>query len=121
MEKINLEKRIIHSTAAIPQTIANHIKYYPTPINFNYSYSFGSLVGIFFALQIATGVFLAMHYTPHMDLAFNSVEHIMIDVKNGYIVRYMHSNGASMIFIFMYLHIARGLYYRSYNKSRRFL
>src|ERR1700733_14077822 len=121
MEKINLEKRIIHSTAAIFQTLSNHIKYYPTPINFNYSYSFGSLVGIFFAIQIATGVFLAMHYTPHMDLAFNSVQHIMVNVKNGYLIRYMHANGASMIFIFMYLHIGRALYFRSYIRSRRIL
>jgi ubiquinol-cytochrome c reductase cytochrome b subunit len=100
------------------QTFANHIKNYPTPVNFSYAYSFGSLVGLFFALQIATGIFLAMHYTPQMDLAFRSVEHIMVDVKYGYLVRYMHANGASMIFIFMYLHIARGLYFRSYQTAR---
>ena len=60
---------------------------YPTPINFSYAYSFGSLVGIVFALQMITGIFLAMHYTPHVELAFASVVHIMTDVKNGYLVR----------------------------------
>ena len=119
--KINLITRLIHSTSALVQTFVNHIRYYPTPINFSYAYSFGSLVGIFFAIQIATGVFLAMHYTPHMDLAFSSVQHIMVNVKNGYLVRYMHANGASMIFIFMYLHIGRALYFRSYIRSRRIL
>lgn len=118
---VNLTDREIHSNLSVIQTLSNHVKYYPTPINFSYVYSFGSLVGIFLAIQIITGIFLAMHYTAQMDLAFSSVEHIMVDVKNGYLVRYMHANGASIIFICMYLHIARGLYYRSYNKPRRFL
>lgn len=62
-----------------------------------------------------------MHYTPHVDLAFQSVEHIMTDVKNGYIIRYMHANGASMIFILIYIHLARGLYFRSYLGARKTL
>jgi len=78
-------------------------------------------VGLIFAIQIITGVFLAMHYTPHTALAFQSVEHIMVDVKNGYLIRYMHANGASMIFILMYIHLARGLYYRSYMYGRQVL
>jgi quinol-cytochrome oxidoreductase complex cytochrome b subunit len=79
------------------------------------------LVGLFFALQLITGIFLAMHYTAHVDLAFDSVVHIMNDVKNGWLMRYMHANGASMVFILIYCHIAKGLYYRSYLYSRRYL
>ena len=102
-------------------SIANHVLLYPTPVNFSYAYSFGSLVGIFFALQILTGIFLAMHYTAHTSYAFASVVHIMTDVKNGYLLRYMHANGASMVFILIYIHIGRGLYYRSYIYNRRHL
>jgi quinol-cytochrome oxidoreductase complex cytochrome b subunit len=117
----SLEKRIINSKNPLLQTLSNHILFYPTPVNFAYTYSFGSLVGIFFALQIMTGIFLAMHYTAHTDIAFSSVVHIMTDVKNGYLIRYMHANGASMIFILIYIHIGRGLYYRSYIQNRRHL
>ena len=117
----NIENRIINSKNPLLQTISNHVLYYPTPVNFSYAYSFGSLVGIFFAIQILTGVFLAMHYTSHTDLAFASVVHIMTDVKNGYLIRYMHANGASMVFILIYIHIGRGLYFRSYIQNRRHL
>jgi quinol-cytochrome oxidoreductase complex cytochrome b subunit len=117
----SLLSRWINQTHALKRTILNHLISYPTPINFNYSYSFGSLVGIFFAIQLCTGIFLAMHYVPHTDYAFTSVVHIMTNVKNGYLMRYMHANGASMIFIFLYLHIGRGLYYRSYTTDRRYL
>jgi quinol-cytochrome oxidoreductase complex cytochrome b subunit len=103
------------------QSIANHVLLYPTPVNFSYAYSFGSLVGIFFAIQILTGIFLAMHYTAHTSQAFASVVHIMTDVRNGYLLRYMHANGASMVFILLYIHIGRGLYYRSYIYNRRHL
>jgi quinol-cytochrome oxidoreductase complex cytochrome b subunit len=75
-------------------------------------------VGLFFALQIVTGIILAMHYTPHIDYAFASVEHIMTDVNGGYLFRYFHANGASAVFILMYLHIARNLYYQSYLTRR---
>lgn len=101
--------------------IVNHLVYYPTPKNLNYIWSFGSLVGVFFAIQILTGIFLAMHYVPHVDLAFASVEHIMRDVEYGWFIRYLHSNGASMIFVLLYLHIAKGLYFRSYSSSRVYL
>ena len=117
----NLQNRITNSKNPLVQTIANHVLLYPTPVNFSYAYSFGSLVGIFFALQILTGIFLAMHYTAHTSYAFASVVHIMTDVKNGYLLRYMHANGASMVFILIYIHIGRGLYYRSYIYNRRYL
>jgi ubiquinol-cytochrome c reductase cytochrome b/c1 subunit len=116
-----IENRIVNAKNPLLQIISNHVLYYPTPVNFSYAYSFGSLVGIFFAIQILTGVFLAMHYTAHTDLAFASVVHIMTDVKNGYLIRYMHANGASMVFILIYIHIGRGLYFRSYIQNRRHL
>lgn len=78
--------------------INNHIIDYPTPINLNYFYGFGSLAGLMLVIQIITGIFLAMHYTPHIDFAFNSVEHIMRDVNYGYLIRYIHVNGASFFF-----------------------
>jgi len=98
--------------------IDSHIINYPTPINLNYMWSFGSAAGICLVIQIVTGIFLAMHYTPHVDYAFNSVEHIMRDVNNGWLIRYLHANGASMFFIVVYLHIFRGLYYGSYMYPR---
>lgn len=98
--------------------INNHLIDYPTPINLNYFYGFGSLAGIMLVIQILTGIFLAMHYTPHIDLAFNSVEHIMRDVNNGWLIRYAHANGASFFFIVVYVHIFRGLYYGSYITPR---
>lgn len=98
--------------------INNHVIDYPSPINLNYFYGFGSLAGIMLVIQILTGIFLAMHYTPHIDLAFNSVEHIMRDVNNGWLIRYTHANGASFFFIVVYVHIFRGLYYGSYITPR---
>ncbi len=94
---------------------------YPTPSNLSYLWNFGSLAGICLVIQILTGVFLAMHYTPHVDYAFASVEHIMRDVNSGWFLRYVHANGASMFFIVVYLHILRGLYYGSYTMPRRAL
>ncbi len=98
--------------------IDSHIIDYPTPVNLNYLWSFGSAAGICLVVQILTGIFLAMHYTPHIDLAFDSVEHIMRDVQNGWLIRYAHANGASMFFIVVYCHIFRGLYYGSYIYPR---
>ena len=98
--------------------VDSHIIDYPTPINLNYFWSFGSSAGICLIIQILTGVFLAMHYTPNIDLAFNSVEHIMRDVNNGWLIRYLHANGASIFFIVVYLHIFRGLYFGSYIYPR---
>lgn len=99
----------------------SHIIHYPTPVNLNYAWSFGALAGICLLIQILTGLFLGMHYTPHIDLAFSSVEHIMRDVNNGWLIRYMHANGASFFFIVVYSHIFRGLYYGSYMHPRQLL
>ena len=79
------------------------------------------MVGIFFAVQILTGIFLAMHYVANIDFAFISLEHIMRDVHGGFILRYLHANGASLIFIFLYLHIGKGLVFQSHFKPRFFL
>nr|QYC61813.1 apocytochrome b [Paralia sulcata] len=98
-----------------------HIIHYPTPINITYAWSFGALAGICLVIQILTGLFLGMHYTPHVDMAFSSVEHIMRDVNNGWMIRYMHANGASMFFIVVYCHIFRGLYFGSYMHPRQLL
>jgi len=91
-------------------TVNEHLIDYPTPSNLSYWWGFGSTAGICLVLQILTGIFLAMHYTPHIDLAFLSVEHIMRDVEGGWFLRYMHANGASMFFIVVYLHLFRNLY-----------
>ena len=99
----------------------SHLIHYPSPINLSYAWSFGSTAGICLIIQLLTGVFLAMHYTPNIDLAFGSVEHIMRDVNNGWLIRYMHANGASMFFIVVYSHIFRGLYYGSYMHPRQLL
>ncbi|MDX6750531.1 cytochrome b N-terminal domain-containing protein [Geminicoccaceae bacterium 1502E] len=94
---------------------------YPAPKNLNYFWNFGSLAGICLLLQIMTGIVLAMHYTPHTSMAFESVEHIMRDVNFGWLLRYAHANGASMFFIVVYIHIFRGLYYGSYKAPRELL
>ena len=116
---INVNSRWIKNYLVTIAT--NHIIKYPTPINLNYAWSFGSLAGICLVIQILTGVFLAMHYTPNIDLAFSSVEHIMRDVNNGWLIRYAHANGASMFFIVVYCHIFRGLYFGSYMHPRQLL
>ena len=102
-------------------TIDNHIVDYPTPININYLWSFGFLAAVCLAVQIVTGIFLAMHYTALIDYAFSSVEHIMRNVNNGWLIRYLHANGASMFFIVVYTHMFRGLFYGSYLSPRKFL
>jgi ubiquinol-cytochrome c reductase cytochrome b subunit len=90
----------------------------PQPANISYIWNFGSLLATCLIIQILTGAFLAMHYTANVDLAFNSVEHIMRDVNNGWLIRYTHANVASFFFIFVYMHIGRGLYYGSYKSPR---
>ena len=94
---------------------------YPTPRNLNYWWTFGGILAIMLAIQIVTGVVLAMHYTPHVDHAFNSVEQIMRDVNYGWLLRYLHSNGASMFFLAAYIHMFRGMYYGSYKEPREVL
>ncbi len=94
---------------------------YPTPRNLNYWWTFGAILSMMLGVQIITGIILAMHYTPHVDLAFKSVELIVRDVNYGWLLRYLHSNGASMFFIAVYIHMFRGLYYGSYKEPREVL
>jgi len=88
------------------------------PSNISYLWNFGSLLAVCLIIQIITGVTLAMHYSPNVLEAFNSIEHIMRDVNNGWLVRYLHSNTASAFFFLVYLHIGRGIYYGSYRAPR---
>lgn len=90
----------------------------PQPLNLSYMWNFGSLLAFCLIIQIITGVTLAMHYNPSVAEAFNSVEHIMRDVNNGWLIRYLHSNTASAFFFIVYLHIGRGMYYGSYRAPR---
>jgi len=94
---------------------------YPAPRNLNYWWNFGAILTFMLVLMIATGIVLAMQYTPHVDHAFDSVERIMRDVNYGWLLRYMHANGASFFFIAVYIHICRGMYYGSYKKPRELL
>lgn len=94
---------------------------YPTPRNLNYLWNFGSLALTVLIVMVLTGFFLAMNYVPHVDLAFDSVERIMRDVNYGWLIRYLHMNGASMFFIVVYIHIFRGFYYGSYKGPREIL
>ncbi|KAI3911329.1 hypothetical protein MKW98_010216 [Papaver atlanticum] len=105
----------------IASVLNQHFIDYPTPSNLSYWWGFGSLTGICLVIRIVTDIFLAMHYTPHVDLAFNSVEHIMRDIEGGWLLRYMHANGDSMFFIVVYMHMLRGLYYASYSSHREFV
>jgi quinol-cytochrome oxidoreductase complex cytochrome b subunit len=98
-----------------------HLIAYPAPRNLNYMWNFGSLAGISLVIMIVTGLFLAMHYTAHTDMAFDSVEGIMRDVNYGWLIRYIHMNTATFFFIVVYLHIFRGLYYGSYKAPREVL
>ncbi|MAC77919.1 MAG: cytochrome b [Rhodobacteraceae bacterium] len=90
----------------------------PTPKNLNWWWIWGIVLAFCLVLQIATGIVLVMHYTPHVDLAFASVEHIMRDVNGGFMLRYLHANGASLFFVAVYIHIFRGLFYGSYKAPR---
>jgi ubiquinol-cytochrome c reductase cytochrome b subunit len=91
---------------------------YAVPRNLNYFWNFGVLAGLALTIQIVTGIILAMHYAANGDIAFNSVEHIMRDVNQGWLLRYAHANGASFFFIVVYIHIFRGLFYGSYKAPR---
>jgi len=94
---------------------------YPTPRNLSYWWNFGSLAGFMLVTMIVTGIFLAMYYTPNVDMAFDSVERIRRDVNYGWLIQYIHMNGASFFFIVTYIHIFRGLYYGSYKNPRELL
>ena len=95
-----------------------HMSEYYAPKNFNFWYFFGSLAALVLVIQIVTGIFLVMHYKPDAALAFASVEYIMRDVPWGWLVRYMHSTGASAFFIVVYLHMFRGMIYGSYRDRK---
>ncbi|HUY69105.1 MAG TPA: cytochrome b N-terminal domain-containing protein [Alphaproteobacteria bacterium] len=94
---------------------------FPTPRNFNYLWNFGAIAMVMLVVMIVTGIFLAMYYTPQKNMAFDSVERIMRDVNWGWMIRYIHMNGASLFFMAVYIHIFRGLYYGSYKKPRELL
>jgi quinol-cytochrome oxidoreductase complex cytochrome b subunit len=101
--------------------LEHELNEYPTPRNLNYWWNFGSLAGIMLVIMIVSGIVLAMHYTPESTMAFDSVERIMRDVNYGWLMRYIHMNGASMFFVLVYIHIFRGLYYGSYKYPRELL
>jgi ubiquinol-cytochrome c reductase cytochrome b subunit len=105
----------------LTSTYKAHLSEYYAPKNFNFWYFFGSLAMLVLVIQIVTGIFLVMHYKPDASLAFASVEYIMRDVPWGWLVRYMHSTGASAFFIVVYLHMIRGLLYGSYRKPRELI
>ena len=94
---------------------------FPTPKNLNYFYTFGFILTMCLVTQIITGIVLAMHYVPNTSLAFDSIEHIMRDVNYGWLIRYTHSNGASMFFLAVFIHMFRGLYYGSYKEPREII
>ena len=102
-------------------TLASHLTEYPTPKNLNYWWTFGGILTFCLITQIITGLVLAMHYIAHADLAFSSVEHIMRDVNYGWLIRYIHANGASMFFLAVYIHIFRSLFYGSYKSPREII
>ena len=111
----------IDARLPLPRLMYDSFVVYPVPRNLNYFWTFGGILMLMLVSQIITGVVLAMHYTPHASMAFNSVESIMRDVEYGWLLRYMHANGASFFFIAVYLHIFRGLYYGSYKAPREVL
>src|SRR5689334_14209390 len=111
-----MERRLPIASFAYSSFVA-----YPTPRNLNYWWTFGGILTFMLGVQIITGVVLAMHYTPHVDFAFDSVETIMRDVNYGWLLRYIHATGASFFFVAVYVHIARGMYYGSYKEPREVL
>ncbi|MGL4406561.1 MAG: cytochrome b, partial [Notoacmeibacter sp.] len=105
----------------LPRLVHDSFVSYPVPRNLNYAYAFGGILAIMLVLQILTGIVLAMHYAAATSVAFESVDKITRDVNWGWMLRYMHANGASFFFIAVYLHIGRGLYYGSYKAPRELL
>ncbi|MCP9231658.1 cytochrome b N-terminal domain-containing protein [Mesorhizobium sp. M0904] len=114
-------ERWLDARLPLPRLVYDSFIVYPVPRNLNYAYTFGGILTIMLVSQILTGIVLAMHYAPDTGLAFNSVEKIMRDVNSGWLLRYLHSNGASFFFIAVYIHICRGLYYGSYKAPRELL
>nr|ALO77278.1 cytochrome b [Scraptia sp. SCR02] len=105
----------LRKTSPMIKIMNNALIDLPTPSNISTLWNFGSLLGLCLMIQILTGIFLAMHYCPNIDIAFNSVTHICRDVNYGWLLRTLHANGASFFFICIYVHIGRGMYYSSYN------
>jgi len=106
----------------IKNILENHLVNYPAPAGLYYAWGIGSILGILLAIQVFTGVLLAIHYVPHIDDAFSSVERIMRELGTaGWLLRYMHANGSSLIFILLYAHIALGMYFASYRKPKQWV
>nr|YP_009939498.1 cytochrome b [Chrysomela vigintipunctata]QNV48739.1 cytochrome b [Chrysomela vigintipunctata] len=108
-------------TSPLYKIINNSLIDLPTPSNISTMWNFGSLLGLCLMIQIMTGLFLAMHYCPNVELAFNSVSHICRNVNYGWLIRTLHANGASFFFICLYIHIGRGIYYSSYNMKETWM
>ncbi|WP_062112023.1 cytochrome b [Aureimonas sp. AU40] len=113
--------RWLDARLPLPRLLYDSFVAFPVPRNLNYAYTFGGILALFLGIQILTGVVLAMHYAANSGIAFQSVESIMRDVNWGWLLRYLHANGASFFFIAVYLHIFRGLYYGSYKAPREVL
>ena len=111
----------LHERLPIMELVKTQALDFPTPKNLNYWWTFGGILSVMLVVQIVTGIVLVMHYTPHVDLAFDSVEFIMRDVNYGWLLRYLHFNGGSMFFVAVYIHIFRGMYYGSYKAPREVL
>ncbi|RZI93468.1 MAG: cytochrome b/b6, partial [Rubrivivax sp.] len=105
----------------LPRLMHDTVVTFPTPRNLNIWYTFGGILTFCLAVQMITGIVLAMHYVASADLAFNSVEAIMRDVNYGWLIRYVHANGASMFFLAVYIHMFRGIYYGSYKAPREII
>ena len=110
--------RWLDSRLPLMRFTSEHVLQFPTPKNLNYFWTFGFILTMCLVTQIITGIILAMHYAPSTLLAFDSVEHIMRNVNYGWLIRYIHSNGASMFFLAVFIHMFRGLYYGSYKEPR---
>ncbi len=110
-----------HDRLPIYGLVKESVLDFPTPKNLNYFWTFGGILTLMLVVQVVSGVMLSMHYTANVDTAFNSVEHIMRDVNYGWLMRYMHANGASMFFIAVYIHMFRGMFYGSYKAPREVL
>nr|QIV24599.1 cytochrome b [Bifidoprionus rufus] len=111
----------LRKTSPIIKILNSSLIDLPTPSNISSLWNFGSILGLCLGIQIITGLFLAMHYCPNVDLAFNSVAHICRNVNYGWLIRTLHANGASLFFVSLYIHIGRGIYYSSYNLKETWL
>ena len=111
----------LRKTSPIIKIINNSLIDLPSPSNITTIWNFGSLLGLCLGIQLITGIFLAIHYCPNVNLAFDRVIHICRDINYGWLIRTIHANGASFFFINLYLHIGRGIYYRSYKLTHTWL